>query len=110
RIGAGEIAAIGWLPAFIEAAATALPRVAWTVEVDLTLYLRQRLETQALDIAFLVGPVEGNYLRARPIGSTRLVWSASASLLQRTARTPETLRLQDAQVWSLSKPSHQYQL
>jgi DNA-binding transcriptional LysR family regulator len=110
RLGCGEIAALTMLPRFIGAATQSLPRIAWDIDVDLTIHLKQKLENNQLDVAIMVGPTESHTLEWSPIGSVQLVWMASTSLLQTLGKSVNELTLADAAVWTLSRPSFQYQL
>lgn len=110
RLGAGEIAALSALPEFMVELAQSMPRVSWDIDVDLTINLRQKLESSQLDLALLVGPIDGNFLRSKSIGKVKLVWAASQTFLNKLGHSGKTFTLAAARVWSLSKPSYQYQL
>jgi DNA-binding transcriptional LysR family regulator len=110
RLGCGEIAALTMSPRFIGAATQSLPRIAWDIDVDLTIHLKQKLENSQLDVAIMVGPIESHTLESSPIGSVRLVWMASTALLKGLGKSADQLTLTDAPVWTLSRPSFQYQL
>jgi len=110
RLGSGEIAALSCLPEFVATMTRDMPRVTWEIDVDLTINLRHKLDDSVLDLALLVGPVDGNGLQSRSIGKVKLVWLASKSFLATAAKSRRSLALGDAPVWTLSKPSFQYQL
>jgi DNA-binding transcriptional LysR family regulator len=110
RLGSGEIAALSCLPDFVTKTNRELPRVTWNIDVDLTINLRQKLDSGVLDMALLVGPIDGNALQSHSIGEVKLPWLASKGLLSNVSKNSCNRSLNDAPVWTLSKPSFQYQL
>ncbi|MDB5891964.1 MAG: LysR family transcriptional regulator [Polaromonas sp.] len=110
RVGSGEAAALLCLPRMLSALTRDMPLVSWDIDVDLTISLRQKLDSGLLDLALLVGPIDGHLLKAHPIGKVGLTWMASRHFLE-TLDDPTTLFARNAApIWSLSKPSYQYQL
>lgn len=110
RIGSGEIAAVSCLPEFVATMTRDLPRVTWDIDVDLTINLRRKLDDGVLDMALLVGPIDGHGLQSRSIGKVKLIWLASKSFVAASSKSRTSLTIGDAPVWTLSKPSFQYQL
>ena len=110
RLGSGEIAALSCLPEFVATITRDMPRVTWEIDVDLTINLRHKLDDSVLDMALLVGPIDGNGLQSRSIGKVKLLWLASQDFLATASKSRRGLAIGDAPVWTLSKPSFQYQL
>jgi DNA-binding transcriptional LysR family regulator len=108
RVGCGEIAAIRCLPAFLAEMKRLMPNVTLEVEIDLSIHLRHRLESGALDLAFLVGPVDSPALEAAPIGIVPMTWLVSRTLADQAPCIDDGLP--DLPVWCLSRPSHLYQV
>ncbi len=106
KLGCGEIAALSCLGGLLSDLTAQMPRVNWNLDVDLTINLRQKLESSQLDLALLVGPIDGNFLESHSIGKVKLTWMASKALLK-DSPGPELARFR---IWSLSKPSYQYQI
>lgn len=110
RIGCGEIAAASCLPLFVAQLKKDMPGVTLEVEVDLTINLRQKLEKGLLDIAFLVGPVDDPALVAKSIGKTAMLWLVNKEVKSRISRRSGQSAFADLPIWSLSRPSHLYQV
>lgn len=107
KIGCGEIVAVKCLPAFLAEIKRLMPNVTLEVEIDLTIHLRHKLESGAIDFAFLVGPIDSPGLEAAPIGNVEMKWLVSREL---ASKLPETDAGADVPVWCLSRPSHLYQV
>ncbi len=110
KIGCGEIAAARCLPAFMAELNSAMPNVTFEVEIDLSINLRHKLEKGLLDFAMIVGPIDSPLLSAESIGKVAMVWLISRMLATKTAKLGERPGLPDLPVWSLSRPSHLYQV
>lgn len=110
KIGCGEIVAVQCLPAFLAEVKESMPNVTLEVEIDLTINLRHKLESGAIDFAFLVGPIDSPGLEAAPIGDVEMKWLMSRELASRISETGRDVRAPDVPVWCLSRPSHLYQV
>lgn len=82
RIGAGEIAAVSCLPAFVAEIERDLPGVSLEIELDLTVRMAQALLAGTSDLVLLAGPVALPRIRTAPIGSAALAWVASRATAQ----------------------------
>lgn len=80
RVGAAELVAMEWLPAFVTAINEAYPRLRLELHVDLTLALHERMAAGMLDIALLPGPPSDSALVWVPVGSVPFAWMASPAL------------------------------
>lgn len=110
RIGSGEIAALVCLPQLLARLTRSMPRVTWDVDIDLTINLRQKLDSNQLDLAFLVGPIDGAFLSSTPIGKVQLLWAGSRDFLKRAGPPMQLFTSPCTPIWTLSRPSYQYQL
>jgi DNA-binding transcriptional LysR family regulator len=110
KIGCGEIAATRCLPAFMAELNSGMPNVTFEVEIDLSINLRHKLEGGLLDFAMLVGPIDSPLLIAESIGKVGMIWLISQALATKTAKLGDSQDLPDLPVWSLSRPSHLYQV
>src|SRR3990167_10188949 len=100
RIGAGEIAAAGWPPAFVAGLKADMANVALEIEIDLTANLIQQLLTGRTDMAFAAGPIAHPALKTSPIVEVELVWLASPAVAAAFAGGAALLP-----VWSLARHS-----
>ncbi len=80
RLGVAETIVHTWLPDFLAEMARALPRVGLEIEVDTSPALRERLLAQAIDLAFLVGPLSVPEISNAALSSERLAFVASPAL------------------------------
>ncbi len=80
RLGVSETIVHTWLPRFVERVAASYPNLALAIDVDITPTLADRLASHALDLAFLLGPVEGAGMRNRPLCRFPLAFLASPRL------------------------------
>ncbi len=110
RIGSGEIAALTCLPQLLARLTRTMPRVTWEVDIDLTINLRQKLDSSQLDLAFLVGPIDSAFLSSTPIGKVQLLWTGSRKFLKQAGDPAQLFTSPLTPVWTLSRPSYQYQL
>lgn len=107
KIGCGEIAASLWLPALTKAIKHALPNLTLEIDVDLTISLHQKIEAGLLDVALVVGPVDTPLLIANRIAAIEMGWYATEEISRRLDGEAD---FGEIPLWSLSRPSHQYQL
>jgi DNA-binding transcriptional LysR family regulator len=80
RLGVAETIVHTWLPAFIKAVKATYPELAIEIEVDISPSLSQRLLSQEIDLAFLIGPLTASTVRNLPLGTYRLGFYASPAL------------------------------
>lgn len=80
RLGVSETIVHTWLPRFLEQVARTYPRLAIEVEVDVTPTLAERLIGHALDLAFLLGPVDEHRIRNLPLCSFPIAFLAAPRL------------------------------
>jgi len=80
RLGVAETIVHTWLSAFIERAHAALPGVTIDIEVDVSRNLREALVGQALDLAFLMGPVAEPSIANLPLCRYAMAFAASPTL------------------------------
>lgn len=96
RLGVAETVVHTWLPRFIEAMSARYERVTLEIEVDISPNLRERLLSQQIDLAFLLGPVSAPSILSRPLrsepirffASPRLGFTAAQNTLARIAAFP----------------------
>lgn len=80
RLGVAETIVHTWLPRLIEGVSTAHPRLALEIDVDISPNLRERLVSQEIDLAFLLGPVSAPSVRNCPLCRFPLAFLASPRL------------------------------
>jgi DNA-binding transcriptional LysR family regulator len=80
RLGVAETIVHTWLPRLIADVSSEYPNLSLEIEVDITSNLRERLLTQEIDLAFLVGPLTASALRNRALCDYPLGFVASPSL------------------------------
>ncbi len=80
RLGSAETLVHTWLPRFIEKLRGTFPRLDLELTVDITPHLHAGLQAQALDLAFLMGPVTEPGFRNVALSSYRTLFVASPSL------------------------------
>ncbi len=111
RIGTGEIVALSWLPELIGRLKTLMPRVTYEIDVDLTVTMRQRLESGKIDIAIVAAPIVLNEIAAISLGTVSMVWVISPALkkMPNQGKKPSVGQLFESfPIWSLSRPSAIY--
>jgi DNA-binding transcriptional LysR family regulator len=79
RIGAGEVAAVTWLPAIVDELSRTYPQLIIDVEVDLAVNLHGKLNKGDLDIAIILGPVSSPNLRVRSLIDMPMTWSVGTA-------------------------------
>lgn len=109
RLGCGEIAAVTGLAGIIKHAREMLPNVNWEVDVDLTINLKSKLERASLDMAIMVSPHERS-LKTASLGQVNLIWMADKSFAHAHRLRHGRTDLPRVPVWTLSRPSFQYEL
>lgn len=80
RLGAGEIAAISWLPMAADRFRQQYPGIELEVTVDVTIVLHQLLKEGKLDLVVGVGSVEDPTVSCVSIGHVDMRWTASRAL------------------------------
>jgi DNA-binding transcriptional LysR family regulator len=90
RFGVTEIAAITWLPRFVEELRLRYPRVYVEVEVNSSSELHARVRDGKLDIALVIDVVRSEEMVRIPIGTAQVGWYCAPGLL-----LPEQLSLSD---------------
>ncbi|HEV7259193.1 MAG TPA: LysR family transcriptional regulator [Bosea sp. (in: a-proteobacteria)] len=96
RLGAAETIVHTWLPRFVEAMSARYDRVTLEIEVDISPNLRERLLSQEIDLAFMLGPISEPSILSRPLrdeptgffASPRLGFPAGQNPLARIAAFP----------------------
>ncbi len=96
RLGAAETIVHTWLPRFVEAMSARYERITLEIEVDISPNLRERLLSQQIDLAFMLGPISAPSILSRPLrdepirffASPKLGFSAGENLLSRIAAFP----------------------
>jgi DNA-binding transcriptional LysR family regulator len=80
RVGLGDLS-IAWFADLMVALQKELPRVAYEIDMDLSINLRHKLELGNLDVAVITGRLEDTHLVTAPLEPTRFVWAAAPSLV-----------------------------
>lgn len=80
RLGVAETIVHTWLAQLIERMHTEYPSLTLEIEVDTSPFLRERLVSHQLDIAFLLGPVSEPRMKNVALSSYPLAWVASPEL------------------------------
>lgn len=80
RLGVSETIVHTWLARFIERAHAAYPRITLDIEVDVSPSLRDRLLGSAIDLAFMLGPVDDPGVLSLDLCRYPLSFVASAGL------------------------------
>jgi DNA-binding transcriptional LysR family regulator len=80
RIGASETIAQAWLPEFLQAFASAYPRVNVDLTVDISGNLRDALVERRLDLVFLMGPISEFSVKNVGLPQFDLHWYRAAHL------------------------------
>lgn len=79
-LGVSETIVHTWLPAFVERMARTYPHLDIEVDVDVSEKLRERLLSQDIDLAFMLGPVIAPHLRTSPLNRYPLAFIAAKGL------------------------------
>jgi DNA-binding transcriptional LysR family regulator len=77
RLGVSESIVHTWLPALLARVNAAYPNLGLEIDVNISPWLRDRLVTQDLDLAFLVGPIDHPNVHSRPLCSLPMAFMAS---------------------------------
>lgn len=77
RLGVSESIVHKWLPALLARVSAAHPGLGLEIDVNISPWLRERLLTRDLDLAFLVGPVDHPNLSSRRLCSLPMAFLAS---------------------------------
>ena len=77
RIGANETIVHTRFPGFLVALSKAYPNLNVEAHVDITPNLAEGLSKRQMDIAFLVGLINGSGMVNRPVCAYRMIWVAS---------------------------------
>lgn len=96
RIGASETIVHTWLSQLVRHASERFPNLSLEIEVDISPRLQDRLRDGALDLAFMVGPVNVPGLRATEIAkypvtfvaSPKIKWSGKVVTVKELAKWP----------------------
>jgi DNA-binding transcriptional LysR family regulator len=80
RLGVAETIVHTWLPRYLERMSATYPHIILDIDVDISVNLRQRLLSQQVDLAFLVGPISVAAIRNRLLNAERLAFLASPRL------------------------------
>ena len=80
RLGVAETIVHTWLAQLIERMHAEYPALTLEIEVDTSPFLRERLVSHQLDIAFLLGPVSEPRMKNVALSSYPLAWVASPDL------------------------------
>jgi DNA-binding transcriptional LysR family regulator len=80
RLGVAETIVHTWLPRFLEQMSATYPRITLEIEVDISPNLRERLLSQQIDLAFLLGPISAPTILNRPLQLERVAFLASPRL------------------------------
>ncbi len=88
RLGVAETIVHTWLPRFLEIMSATHPRLTLEIEVDISPNLRERLLSQQIDLAFLLGPISAPTIVNRPLQHDRISFLASPKLGLARRRLP----------------------
>lgn len=77
RLGVSESIVHTWLPTLLARVNAACPNLALEIDVNVSGWLRERLVTKDLDLAFLVGPVDHPNLNSHKLCSMPMAFMAS---------------------------------
>lgn len=80
RLGVTELVAVTWLPRLVSAINAHYPSVLVELDVDLTLNQLGKLQSGALDLVIVPGPIQQPGLTNISLGSVEFAWMASPSL------------------------------
>ena len=80
RLGSAESIAHTWLSTFMKCVSERYPGLSVEMEVDSSSNLRQRLLTQSIELAFLVGPIASPGVRSRALCTYPISFVASPRL------------------------------
>jgi DNA-binding transcriptional LysR family regulator len=81
RLGVSESIVHTWLPALLARVNAAYPNLGLEIDVNISPWLRDRLVTQDLDLAFLVGPIDHPNVHSRPLCSLPMAFMASDRIM-----------------------------
>lgn len=109
RLGCGEIFAVTKLAAIMKRARDAFPNVNWEVDVDLTINLKSKLQRATLDMAIMVSP-DDTSLATSDLGKLHLAWMSDRAFAIENDIKYAREDLARVPVWTLSRPSFQYEL
>lgn len=106
RLGMGEIT-MTWFSGIMAELRRIMPRVSYEIQMDLAYQLKQQLRQGALDLAIVAGPVEDARFVSYPLGSTKMVWMVSPSLMldEYGQRKSVNQLLATSPLWCVSRPS-----
>ena len=80
RLGVAETIVHTWLPQLIEQVSIVHPKLSLEIDVDISPNLRDRLVTQEIDLAFLLGPLSNPTIENQPLCRFPIVFLASPKL------------------------------
>lgn len=80
RLGVTELVAVTWLPRLVGEINTHYPDVLVELDVDLTLNQLDKLQSGALDLVIVPGPIQQPGLTNIALGSVEFAWMASPDL------------------------------
>ncbi len=80
RIGVSETIVQSWLPEFIAALREEFPRLNVEIDVDISRSLRERLLSNAIDLALLMGPVSDYRVENIALPAYQMTWLRAPSL------------------------------
>jgi DNA-binding transcriptional LysR family regulator len=104
RIGISSIC-LDLLAAVTMRTAHTMPLVSYHVEIERAARLLYRLASRKIDLAIVSGPVEAHKFRVQSLGFDRMVWVASADLIQKRQQLPEAERLKGLPIWCVHPDS-----
>jgi len=80
RLGVSESIVHTWLPTLLARVNAAYPSLGLEIDVNISAWLRERLVTKDLDLAFLVGPVDHPNLTSHRLCSMPMAFVASGGI------------------------------
>ena len=110
RMGVGEMVAVTWFSTLMERLKREMPRVTYQLEVDLTVNMRQKLESGQMDLAIVAAPMDSNRLAVTPLGGINVLWMAAPAVRAAAKKQRLTVAqlLASHPVWCLARPSHMH--
>lgn len=82
-----------------------MPRVTFEVDVDRAAPLLHRLESHAIDVAIVSGPVPAHKFQAHRLGFDRMLWVTSPAVRREREGTPREQRVKGLPIWCVHADS-----